>query len=122
MYTRADDVHHVESRPTSMIGISQYADDMTRMGAIEFAHFTHGRRDDIHHSLGCPGCAPNGRSNPAFAVWFALDAKWQGRGEPPACPIERQAWFNARYRDRPWWVEARDSVAHYRPKEDGRAA
>jgi hypothetical protein len=102
-------------KSSSHIGFTEYTDDMARMGSIEFMYYTHGRSDDIHHRFGCPGCDPKAKDDPRMAAWFRLEAKWQAKGDPPTCPIERQQWYNAKFRGRPWWNEERDSVAHYRP-------
>lgn len=109
----------VAGRTSSHVGITEYGDDAHKQGVIEFRYYSHGRVDDIHHRWGCPGCDPTAKDDPAKAVWFTVEAKWRLRGDPPTCLIERQAWFNERFRDRPWWVEERDSIAHYRPLPAG---
>jgi len=103
------------SKHSSAIGITEYTDDMAKMGQLEFMYYTHGLVDDIHHRLGCPGCDPKAPANPALAEWFRIEAKWRARGEAPACPIERQRWYSENNRGKRWWREEIHGIAHYVP-------
>lgn len=95
-------------------GWNQYTDDQARMGAIVARHYT-GFHPDNHHKKGCPGCKPELCPEPDLSTWRKLEAKWRDKGDPPSCDIERQAWFTAANRGKPWWNEERDSIAHYNP-------
>lgn len=93
--------HHIAAHGT--IGDTVYSSDMSAQGWIEFRFYTHGAAD-LTHALGCPGCDPNAEDRPELRRWFAIEEKWQAKGDPPRCPVRNAEWCQTK-KTGDWFLE-----------------